>query len=167
MRISRCFETCNKFSIALDTALFGQDHVLMSSVRFSFDAHLEQMPLFFSVRDASTGHDLAVFVFNRLKQMNAPLSKLASVSTDGASNMMGHDNGMFSCFKRLVQQDLGQVPCFLNNVWCFAHRLNLVIRDFQNVEHINSVFLFCDWLSQKRKAVAYKKFLREQYQEEI
>ena len=137
--------------------------MLMRSVRFSFDTHLEQFPLFFTVCDASTGQDLAAFVFNRLKQMNAPLSKLVSLSTDGASCMIGQDNGMFSCFKRLVQQDIGPVNCDINHVWCLAHRLNLVIRDFQNVENINSVFRFCDWVTQKRKAVAYKRFVREKY----
>ena len=161
--VQSCFETCKKYSIALDSAQFGQDHVLMCSVRFSFDHHLEQCPLFLSVCDASTGHDYSSFVFDRLKAMNAPLTKLVSVSTDGASCMIGQANGMFSCFKRLVQQDLGSVPCSMVHIWCLAHRLNLVIRDFQNVENINSVFLFCDWFTQKRKAVAYKRFLREKH----
>ena len=35
--IQSCFGACQKFSIALDTALFRQDHVLMCSVRFAFD----------------------------------------------------------------------------------------------------------------------------------
>ena len=156
--VQSCFETCQKFSLALDTALFGQDHVLECSVRFSFMDHLEQFPLFFTVCDASTGHDLASLVFNRLRRLNAPFHKLVSISTDGASNMVGQYNGMFQCFKSLVQQELGSVSCSLTQVWCLAHRINLVISDFDNVDDINSVFRFCDWFSQKRKAVEYKKF---------
>ena len=39
-------------------------------------------------------------------------------------------------------------------------------RDFLNVANISSVFRFCDWFTQKRKAVLYKKFLREKHHEE-
>ena len=163
MYVRQCFEVCQKFSIGLDTTLFGQDHVLACSVLFTFSNHIEQLPLFYSVCDASTGHGLASFVFDRLKQMNVPFIKLVSLSTDGASNMIGHLNWMFPNFKRLVQRELGIVPCELVHVWCLAHRLNLVIKDFQNVENVNSVFSFCDWLTQKRKAVAYKKFVREKH----
>ena len=124
--IQRCFETCHKFAIGLDTALFGQDHVLACCVRFSFDNRLEQLPLFYSVCDSSTGCDLATFVFNRLKGMSIPFSKLTALSTDGASNMIGRINGLFANFKKMVQQELWSVPCPLVQVWCLAHRLNLV-----------------------------------------
>ena len=70
--------------------------------------------------------------------------------------MIGHTNGMVSHFKRLVAVELGTVECPFKHVWCLAHRLNLVIRDFQNVPNINSVFLFSDWFASKRKAVVYK-----------
>ena len=163
--LQSCFESCEKYSIALDTALFGQDHVLACSILFAFSDSLEHLPLFFSVCDASTGQELASFVMNRLKRMDAPLSKLVSLSTDGARNMMGHTNGLFACFKRLFQQEIGTMTCSLVQVWCVSHRLNLVIRDFQNVDNIKSVLHFCDWLTQKRKAVAYRKFLREKHSE--
>ena len=121
--------------------------------------------LVFSVCDASTGQNLASFIFNRLKQINAPFSNLFSLSTGGASNMVGRFNGLLQCFKTLVQQEHGTIPCAISQVWCLAHRLNLVIRDFQDVKNINSVFDFCDWFTEKRKAVTYRKFLREKYQE--
>ena len=50
--VQRCFDTCEFFSIALDTSLFGQDHVLVCTVRFAFDNKLEQFPLFVSVCDS-------------------------------------------------------------------------------------------------------------------
>ena len=97
--------------------------------------------------------------------MNIPFPKLTALSTDGASNMIGHVNELFHNFKMLVQQELGSVPCALVQVWCLAHRLNLVIKDFQNVANISSVFRFCDLFTQKRRAVAYKKFLRDKHRE--
>ena len=153
-----CFETCQRFSIGLDTALFGQDHVLACSVRFAFDNRLEQFPLFFSVCDASTGQNLASFIFTRLKQINAPFSKLVSLSTDGASNMVGRFNGLFQCFKTLVQQEHGTIPCAISQVWCLAHRLNLVIRDFPDVKNINSVFISVIGLLRKERLFLIASF---------
>ena len=142
--IQSCFGSCEWFSIALDTALFGQDHVLTCTARFAFKNRIVQFPLFMCVCCASTGEELAAFVFNRLKQINAPFSKLSSIATDGASNMIGQAKGMVPRFKRLVRQELGTVPSPIQHVWCLAHRLNLVIRDFENVQNIKSVFLFSD-----------------------
>ena len=53
-----------------------------------------------------------------------------------------------------------------DHVWCLAHRLNLVVADFQNVTYINSVLHFARWFSSKRKAVVYKKWFRETYKNE-
>ena len=155
-----CFDTCEFFSIALDTSRFGQDHVLVCTARFSFQDHLEQFPLFVSVCDASTGEELADYVIYRLKRFNAPLSKLVSIATDGAHNMVGQFNGLATILKRLVQRELGVDTPTFQHVWCLAHRLNLIITDFQNVRNINYVFLFADWFTSKRKAVVYKKWLR-------
>ena len=57
------FEQCRYFSIGLDTALFGQDNVLSCTVRLAFDDRIEQLPLFLSGCRASTGEELAAFVY--------------------------------------------------------------------------------------------------------
>ena len=158
--IRKCFDTCDYFSVALDTSLFVQDQVFVCTVRFTFKTHMEQFPLFFSVCDASTGQELAAFVFGRLQRNDVPFAKLVSVATDGAYNMLGRFNGMVSHLKRLVQQALGVVTPTFDHVWCLAHRLNLVIRDFQDVPDIKHVLLFADLFRSKRKAVVYKKWLR-------
>ena len=67
---------------------------------------MEQFTLFYSVCHATTGVELAQFVFNRLKQYNVPFDKLISVASDGAKNMIGADNGMISHLNRLVKQEL-------------------------------------------------------------
>ena len=65
----------------------------------------ETIPLFFSVCHVSTGEDMASFLFQRLKQMHTPFSKLSSVVTDGANNIIGRENGMISHLKRLIQNE--------------------------------------------------------------
>ena len=55
--------------------------------------------------------------------------------------MVGRFNGLFQCFKTLVQQELGTVHCAISQVWCLAHRLNLVIRDFQDVKTSTMFFI--------------------------
>ena len=107
----------------------------------------------------TTGEELAQFLFDKLKQYNIPFEKLISLATDGAKNMMDAANGMIPRLSLLVKQEnnTDQVP--FKNVWCLAHRLNLVITDFQRVPFINSVFLFASWFTTKRKAVQYKKRL--------
>lgn len=150
------FESCRYFSIGLDTALFGQDHVMSCIVRFSLDDRIEQMPFFLSVCGASSGEEIAAFVFRRLKEKRVPFSKLLSIATDGASNMTGSVNGMVAHLKRMVREEAGRENCILQPLWCFAHRLNLVIRDFQHVPCINAVIRFLDWFTSKRMAVVYK-----------
>ena len=154
LAVRSCFDSCLYFSFALDSALFGQEHVLACTVRFTFNDRLEQFPLFMKVCGASTGEEVAAFVFDSLKVYNAQFKKLSSIATDGASAMIGQANGMISHFKRLVATELGTVGCPFNHVWCLAHRLNLVIRDFQNVPNINSVFSSLIGLHQRERQLS-------------
>ena len=164
LHVEKCFAACKYFSLAIDTALFRQEHVQSCTSRFVFDDRMEQFTLFYSVCHVTTGVELAQFVFNRLKQYNVPFAKLISVASDGAKNMIGADNGMVSHLNRLVKQELGADHTPFKNIWCLAHRLNLVITDFEQVPYINSVFLFANWFSTKRKAVQYNKWLSENRQ---
>ena len=71
--VKETFRECDWFSVALDSALFGQDHVLSCIARFTFQDRMKQFPLFFSVCHASTGEEIATFVFEKLKQCMPPL----------------------------------------------------------------------------------------------
>ena len=51
----------------------------------------------------------------------------------------------------------------IKNVWCFAHRLNLVTRDMRETPWIADVFSLADWIASRRVAVAYRKFLKAVY----
>ena len=155
------FVSCEHFALAFDTALFGQEHVLSCIVRFVFHDKITQLPLFMRTCTSSTGEDFAVFIYNELRRMKVPFNKLSCVTTDGAANMMGATNGMISHLKRMIVREHGIYHCILEPVWCFSHRLNLVIQCFQHVPFIQSVFRFCDWFTTKRKAVGYKKWLKE------
>ena len=157
--VEECFRGCDWFSLALDSALFGQDHVLSCIGRFTFQDTMKQFPLFFSVCYASTGDEMASFVFERLKRMRAPFSKLSSIATDGANSMIGKRNGMIAHLKRLVQNETGNDDIFFNTIRCMSHRLNLVVKGFERVRHINNVLKFCNWFSSKRNAVAYRMWL--------
>ena len=164
-KVHALFEECRYFSIRLDTALFGQDNVMSCTVRFAFDDRIEQLPLFLSVCQASSGEEMAEFVYGRLKEKHIPFSKLLSFATDGASYMVGSTNGIVARVRRMVQSEAGRDNCIFQQVWCFAHRLNLVIHDFQNVPYINTIFHFLGWFTSKRKAVVYKKWLLQSYRD--
>ena len=92
--VESCFEKCKYFSLAVDTALFGQEHVLSCTTRFAFMDRMEQLTLFYAVCHGTTGEELARFLFDKIKQINVPFEKLVSIATDGAKNMIGAANGM-------------------------------------------------------------------------
>ena len=48
-----------------------------------------------------------------------------------------------------------------HTVWCLAHRLNLVTRDFMNLKGPNIVKSFSDWIADSRRQTAYKTFLSQ------
>ena len=105
---------------------------------------------------------------DKLDEHGAEFQKLVSVATDGAANMVGKYSGMTACLKRLVQQRCatGRIPYNeFHSVWCFAHLLNLVTRDFMDLKGVNIVKVFADWLSDRRRQVSYKTFCHERTQE--
>ena len=159
--VEKCFAACKYFSLAVDTALFRQDHVLSCTARFVFEDKMEQLTLFYAACHASTGDELSQFLYDKLKQFNVPFPKLVSIATDGAKNMIGAANGMVPNLNVLIKQEANTDQTPFKNVWCLAHRLNLVITDFERVPYNNSVFLFANWFAAKRKAVQYKKWLSE------
>ena len=71
--------------------------------------------------------------------------------------MMGQFGGMVGRLTHSVEMERGDHRPPFDHVWCLAHRLNLVVADFQNVPYISSVLHFARWFSSKRKAVVYKK----------
>ena len=73
--------------------------------------------------------------------------------------MVGKDNGMTVCLKRLIQHDMGNESCSFHSIWCMSHRLNLVVRGFERVEHIKDVLKFSDWFASRRKAVSFRRWL--------
>ena len=166
--VEECFQRCECFSLALDTALFGQEHVMSCSVRFVFESDTKQFPLFMALCYASSGEEMASFLFSKLREKKAVFSKLVSVTTDGASNMIGKDRGLFSGFCRLLKST-GTLQTHeissIKSVWCFAHRMNLVTRDLKDAPCMNDVFSFADWITSKRVAVSYRKFLKTRFPE--
>ena len=97
--LERQFDECEMVALALDTALFGQEHVLSCIVRLVFQDRITQFPLFFGVCHASTGEEMATYVFHMLKQKRVPFEKLSCLTTDGANNMVGKQNGMIALLK--------------------------------------------------------------------
>ena len=82
------FRECLYFSIALDTAQFGRDHFLSCVGRFGFEDRIDQVIVLFEKVSETTGSELARFVFDKLAGKNCDFSKLISITTDGASNMI-------------------------------------------------------------------------------
>ena len=150
----RYMKDCSFLSIAVDSALVRNEHLLSCFVRFSFEERTSQKPLFFAICPSSTGSGQALFVFNKLVEFETPFEKLVSVSTDGASNMIGENIGMIACLKRLIQQlcFTKQTPFIdFHSMWCLAHRLNLTTKDFMEFKGINVVKALTDWFSDRRR----------------
>ena len=106
---------------------------------------------------------MAAFVLTKLLEKRTVFSKLVSLTTDDANNMIGNEQGLIVCFCRLLKSrgilDAEQVGA-IKNVWCFAHRLNLVTRDLRETPGMADVFRLADWISSRRVTVAYRKFLK-------
>ena len=153
---------CHFFAIAVDTALFEDEHLYSCFARYSFDGQIIQLPLFFATCFVSSGKDMAEFLFDKLIEKDVDFSKLVCVSTDGATNMVGQMNGMAVNLKRLIRQHCLKniIPFFdFHSVWCLAHRANLVTQDFLNMKMVNAVLSFVDWFATKRRLGSYKRFL--------
>ena len=160
--IEQNMKECSFFSIAVDSSLVKNEHLLSCFVRFSFLERTLQLPLFFAICPHSTGSGVAHFIFNKLVERLSPFEKLVSVCTDGATNMIDGNMGMTTCLKRLIQQHRATQQIQFNDfhsVWCFAHRLNLTTKDFLEMKGVNFIKTFADWFSDKRRQVLYKTFL--------
>ena len=92
-------EDCSFFSMAIDTALFGNLHFVSCIGQFSFDNKALEIPIFICQCAISSGKEMAVFLFQKLTERNVRFEKLVSVATDGAANMTGKYNGMTAQFK--------------------------------------------------------------------
>ena len=146
----RQMRECSFLSIAVDSALVRNEHLLSCFVRFSFEEQTLQTPLFFAICPSTTGSGQAHFIYNKLVEHDTPFEKLVSVSTDGASSMIGGNVGMVACLKSLVQHHCSTNQTQFNDfhsVWCFAHRLNLATKDFLELKGVNVVKSFADWFS--------------------
>ena len=133
---------CWFFGLAIDTAQFGRHHFMSCVVRFGFEDRISQEVLFFEKVSETTGKKLANFVLEKLEEKNCDFSKLVSITTDGASNMIGQNTGMANEEVKLVNEKHHlnkRIGVDVHCLWCIAHRLNLVAQDFKEVEDSNFV----------------------------
>ena len=160
------FRDCLYFSLALDTAQFGQDHYMSCVSRFGFDDRISQEIMIFEKVSETTGRDLARFVFEKLNEKNCDFSKLISITTDGASNMIGQERGMANEMVKLVNEKLNapkRIGVDVHCLWCIDHRLNLVAQDFKEVPNINYVIKFLKWITASDRLVCYTSFSRMRF----
>ena len=160
------FRNCLYFSLALDTAQFGQDHYMSCVSRFGFDDRISQEIMIFEKVSETTGRDLARFVFEKLNEKNCDFSKLISITTDGASNMIGQERGMANEMVKLVNEKMNapkRIGVDVHCLWCIDHRLNLVAQDFKEVPNINYVIKFLKWITASDRLVCYTSFSRMRF----
>ena len=93
-RHRQMFESCVHFSIALDTSQFGRDNFVSCIGRFGFEDRISQEILFLDKVTASTGREMARFIFGKLDEKCRDFSKLVSITTDGASIMVSQECGL-------------------------------------------------------------------------
>ena len=159
------FQKCLYFSLALDTAQFGQDNFLSCVGRFGFDDRIQQEIIIEKV-SATTGEDLARFVFGKLEEKNCDFSKMISITTDGATNMIGQEHGMANEMIKMANEKYGlnkRLGVDVHCLWCIDHRLNLVVQDFKEVEGINFVIKFLKWITASDRLVSYTSFMRMRF----
>ena len=129
---------------------------------------MKQFPLFMALCYPSSGEETASFLLSKLLEKKAVFSKLVSLTTDGARNMIGSERGLFACFCHLLKTtdtlEKDRIDQF-QNIWCFAHRMNLVTRDLREVQNMNDVLTLSDRITNRMVAVCYRKFLKTKYQE--
>ena len=157
-------ESCSFFSIAIDSAQIRNEHLYSCFVRFCLEDSVIQLPLFFDVCHQTTGNDIAHFVFNKLLEFNPSFEKLVSISTDGATNMIGRSSGISTKLKHIIHQHCAtrQLPFNdFHSVWCFAHRLNLVTKDLMDLKWMSIDKAFADWFSDRRRQTSFKAFLSQ------
>ena len=109
-------------------------------VRFGFEDRISQEVLFFDKVSETTGKQLAKFVFDKLEEKNCDFSKMVSITTDGATNMIGQERGMANEMMKFVKEKHHldkRIGVDVHCLWCIAHRLNLMAQDFMEVENIN------------------------------
>ena len=158
------FRNCLYFSLAVDMAQFGQDHFISCIGRFGFDDRISQVVLLFDKVAEKTGDKVARFIFDRLNEKGCDFSKLVSITSDGAKNMISQDYGMANELIKLVRTNLTvdlNVGVDVHCIWCMAHRLNLVAQDFKEVPNINFVIMFVKWLTASDRLVSYSLFSRK------
>lgn len=110
----------------------------------SSDGRLQERLVAVVQCESTTGDGFVKYVVNVLKKLNLNLEDCIGSSTDGASNMRGDYLG----FKTLLKAALKDEK--LLHVWCYAHVLNLVIKDVSSVvvdakllfNLLNSTFTF-------------------------
>ena len=86
------FRDCLYFSLAVDMAQFGQGHFISCIGRFGFDDRISQVVLLFDKVAEKTGDKVARFIFDKLVEKKCDFSKLVSITTDGAKNMISQDH---------------------------------------------------------------------------
>lgn len=74
---------------------------------------------------STTGQSFVEYILKVLKELNLNVKNCISNATDGASNMQGKDKGFSTLFQKECEKVGGQQL----HVWCYAHVLNLVIKD--------------------------------------
>ena len=157
------FRDCLYFSLALDTAQFGRDHFLSCVCRFGFDECVFQEIIIFDKISQKTGRDLANYVLEKLTVKNCDFSKMVSVTTDGAKNMIGQYSGLANEIVKMANQRFGlnrHIGADVHSVWCIDHRLNLVVQDFKEVPNINCVITFINWITASDRLVSYTTVAR-------
>ena len=154
---------CWFFGLAIDTAQFGRDHFMSCVERFGFEDRISQEVLFFDKVSETTGKEMAKFVFEKLEENQCDFTKMVSITTDGATNMIGQNAGMANEIVKMVNAKYHldkRIGVDVHSMWCIAHRINLVAQDFKEVENINFVITFAKWITASDRLVSYSTFMK-------
>ena len=90
------FQSCQAFSLSLDTSKYGRDTFLSCVGRFGFENRIYQEIILFEQVSEKSGRGLANYVYGKMNERGCDFSKLVSITTDGAKNMISQDCGLAS-----------------------------------------------------------------------
>lgn len=133
-RISNEIEKAGMYSIQIDTAQDVSVLDICSVVLRYIDIHCEtdnevtvqERVLSILNPKKSTGEGLCDLVSKNLEENDIAVTKCIGCSTDGAANMKGQYNGFVAWLQK-------KTPKSLVYIWCYAHRLNLVMMDTTSI----------------------------------
>ena len=151
-------------SISLDSTLKNQNNYYGAVERSVIGGYIIDNPLFVTTieKGCDEGSKLADSIYDKLKNLKVDTSKISGTTVDGASNMIGHQNGLVSFLESKFKDNN-----HYENSHCAAHRENLSAKDLLNNKYFYVYHAFISTLSESAVRDKYEEFINHLKEEKV